>query len=166
VHPALAVHAPLDTLLGVLTTNAAPLDTQLGGLRCVDAVHTPSAQRFRIRVEPVDLRLRADCPLLSIVTEPLKSVTKLDSKPAGSVPTPVPTGGFVSVDGGSLSSSPPAGPLGDASALRQELATKQYQRSQIEDVVTQQRQQIENLARFNSIVITETRTHIWEVLPC
>ena len=133
---------------------------------CVDAVHPPSAQRFRIRVEPVDRRLRADFPLLTIVTVPLKSVTKLECKSPGSSPTTLPTGGFMIVDRGSLSGSAPGWPMGEVSALRQELATKQYQRSQLEDEMIKQWRQIEDLARSNAIVSTGTRTQIRAVLPC
>ena len=38
-------------------------------------------QRFRIKIEPKNERIRQEFPQLTVLTEPLKSVTKLDRKP-------------------------------------------------------------------------------------
>jgi hypothetical protein len=77
-------------------------------------------QRLRVKIEPANEELRA-LPMLSVLTEPLRSVTKLERKPTGradkegpSTPGQMPAGG--AAEAADNDASPGAGSLADGEA--------------------------------------------------
>mmetsp|Transcript_11543 Transcript_11543/g.26651 ORF Transcript_11543/g.26651 Transcript_11543/m.26651 type:complete len:403 (-) Transcript_11543:66-1274(-) len=129
-------------------------------------------QRFRIRIEPKDERLR-QWELLSVLTEPLRSVTKLERKPASqrareekadadALDEAISAPSNAGLVGPSSSSTPPPGPTatplqGGSSAREAEVARLQAElvhEQQKTAAMNQLRQQLDT-ERHNNVSIQE-----------